>query len=276
MKFINKQLAKRAAPVRLFVFTGVLSIVWLPLAIPIYLALKNNPNLATILTMALLFLELLCLWQLWGKYVYREPKIFARYGLIVSAANLQEFVGGLTIGFGFCWSLFIFEAVCGWIDIASSELNLVKVAIEGLFSAFAIAVTEELLFRGWLLDELRRDYKFNTAIGANALIFAVMHFIKPWAEIIRTIVTFPALVLLGIALAIAKQRCHNRLGMPIGLHAGLVWGYYIVNVGELITYSDRVPVWITGIDNNPIAGIVGLTFLSVLTRVISRFRIKAD
>lgn len=60
----------------------------------------------------------------------------------------------------------------------------------------------------------------------------------------------------------------NRLGISIGLHAGLVWGYYIVNVGQLIEYSNQVPVWVTGIDGNPIAGVMGLLFLSGLTGII--------
>jgi len=29
--------------------------------------------------------------------------------------------------------------------------------------------------------------------------------------------------------------------LPIGLHSGLVWGYYIINVGQLVEYSGQVP-----------------------------------
>ncbi len=226
--------------------------------------------------MGLMFLELLCLWQLWGKYVYGETNIFTKYGLVTTTANLREFANGLAIGFCFCLSLFFLEAVCGWIKVVSPSLNLLKVTLEGFFSALGIAVAEELLFRGWLCDELRRDYPTRIAIGANALLFAVLHFIKPINEIIRTLVTFPALVILGIALVKAKLRCKNRLGISIGIHAGLVWGYYIVNVGQLVIYSDRVPAWITGIDRNPIAGITGLIFLTILTLGISRFRFRTN
>jgi hypothetical protein len=50
----------------------------------------------------------------------------------------------------------------------------------------------------------------------------------------------------------------------MGLHGGLVWGYYILNVGELVKYSDTVPTWITGIDRNPLAGVMGILFLILL------------
>jgi hypothetical protein len=54
------------------------------------------------------------------------------------------------------------------------------------------------------------------------------------------------------------------LGFPIGLHGGLVWGYYIINVGELVKYSGQVPDWVTGVNNNPLQGVMGVLLMSVL------------
>ncbi|MBE9042836.1 CPBP family intramembrane metalloprotease [Pleurocapsales cyanobacterium LEGE 10410] len=257
------------APVRLLIFIGVLSILWLPLAIPIYWLLRYDSNLASILTMALLFVELLFFWRFWGKSVHNEAHIFARYGLVRSSRNSQEFLKGLAIGLWFCLGLFIVEALLGWIEVTTPSASLLKIVVEGWLSAVGIGLAEELLFRGWLLDELQRDYDKKTCIYLSATIFALAHFLKPITEIIRTAVTFPALVLLGIALVLAKYRHGDRLGICIGIHGGLVWGYYIVNVGELIEYSDRVPVWVTGIDGNPIAGVMGLIFLAGLTLIVS-------
>lgn len=153
----------------------------------------------------------------------------------------------------------------GWIDIVQPSSNLIKIIIEGWCSAVGIAFAEELLFRGWLLDELQRDYGKKICIWVTAIAYAIAHFLKPLEEIMRTAVTFPALVLLGIALVLAKYKYGDRLGMSIGIHGGLVWGYYVVNVGQLIEYTNKVPVWVTGIDGNPIAGVMGLVFLSGLT-----------
>ena len=255
---------------RLLCFIGVLSILWLPLAIPINLWLGSDRNLATIVTMSLLFVELLFLWKLWGKFVYRDNNIFARYGLEISRRNIIELGKGLAMGFWLCLSLFIVEAAMGWVEIRPTSLTLIKIVLEGLASGLGIALAEELVFRGWLLDELGRDYKTKTTMYLGAFIFALAHFLKPIGEIIRTAVTFPALMLLGVALISAKSKYGDRLGVCIGIHAGLVWGYYIVNVGESIEYSDRVPTWITGIDNNPIAGVMGLIFLTGLTYFYSR------
>ena len=252
---------------RIILFIGVLSFLWLPLAILINWLLRNDSNLATIVSMALLFIELLFFWRLWGKWVHHRANIYVHYGLIASKKNIGEFAEGLVIGFWFCLSLFILEALLGWLEVINAPS--LRVISEGLLSAAGIALAEELLFRGWLLDELQRDYGRKASIYLSAGIFALAHFFKPIEEIIRTAVTFPALVLLGIALVRAKYRHGDRLGIAIGIHAGLVWGYYIVNVGQIIEYTNKVPVWVTGIDGNPIAGVMGLIFLTVLVWAIS-------
>ena len=265
----GKKIAQFSAPVRLSIFIGVLSFLWLPLAIPIYWLLRENSNLASILTMMLLFVELLWLWQFWGKAVHGEVNIYTRYGLVRSGRNISEFVRGIALGFWLCLGLFITEALLGWIEVIAPSASLLRIIAEGWLSAIAIATAEELLFRGWLLDELQRDYGKKICIWVTAIAYGGAHFLKPIEEVIRTAVTFPALILLGIALVLAKYNHGDRLGICIGIHAGLVWSYYIVNVGQLIEYSDRVPAWVTGIDGNPIAGVMGLVFLAGLVFLIS-------
>jgi membrane protease YdiL (CAAX protease family) len=260
-----KKISEFSAPLRLAIFLGALSVFWLPLALPIYWLLRSDSNLASILTMGLLFVELLFGWQFWGRFVHGDRHIYTRYGLAKNSSNTREFWQGLAIGFWLCLGLFITEALLGWIDIIQPSTSLIRIIIEGWFSAVGIALAEELLFRGWLLDELQRDYGQKICIWVTAIAYALAHFIKPMEEIIRTAVTFPALVLLGIALVLAKYQHGDRLGISIGIHGGLVWGYYIVNVGQLIKYNSHIPDWVTGIDGNPIAGVMGLIFLSGLT-----------
>ena len=81
-------------------------------------------------------------------------------------------------------------------------------------------------------------------------------------------------MLLGYILVVAKRTHKNLLGISIGIHGGLVWAYYIINVGGLVKYNQQVPVWVTGIDNNPIAGVMGLIFLSLLLFLIKKFNSK--
>lgn len=249
---------------RLLSFLVCLLIVWLPLAIPLNFILASDRNLATIVIMGLLLVDFIVLQKLWGNYIYQQPKIFTSYGLIPNRLNGIDLLSGLAIGVTFCWSLFLVEAILGWVTINPADISLVKIVTEGLLSALGIGFAEELVFRGWLLTELEQDYRKKQSLWLNSLIFALAHFIKPLGEIIRTLVTFPAYILLSLALVWAKWSKRDRLGISIGLHSGLVWGYYILNVGKLLEYTEKVPNWVTGIDGNPIAGILGLIFLMAL------------
>ena len=255
---------------RLICFVGVLAILWLPLAIPIYIFFQQDPNLASILTMVLLFFELLWFWQVWGKVIHQEKDIFSCYGLIRSRKNSSDFLKGLAIGFYCCLSLYIVEGALGWIEVVTSSVSLGKIVAEGLLSAIGIALAEELLFRGWLLDELSRDYSKKTCLWVGSITFAIAHFLKPIDEIVRTAVNFPALVLLGMILILAKYNNCDRLGICIGIHGGLILTYYIIDVGQLIEYTNQVSSWVTGIDGNPIGGIMGLIFLSALLWIIGK------
>lgn len=223
--------------------------------------------------MGLLAIAFLLFIRFWGKWVYRQPRMFARYGLSLTRGNAIALLNGLSIGLIFVLGLFALMGIPGWLQFQPAS-NLPRVVAEGLLSALGIAFAEELFFRGFLLDELERDYSPSTSLWADAIIFATLHFLKPIAEIFRTFPQFPGLILLGLALVWAKRSRRNHLGIAIGLHAGLVWGYYILNVGQLVQYSDRVSPWITGVDGNPVAGamgLLGLSFLAVWMRARSLF-----
>lgn len=249
---------------RIVFFLLCLALIWLPIAIPLNRILHENPNLSTIATMGLLLIQFILLQKLWGKYIYRQPFIFQEYGLKCDRIGIITFIQGLAIGFSFCSGLFITQAIFGWLTISNSEESLLKIVIEGLLSAAGIAFAEELVFRGWILKEIERDFSKNTGLWCSSILFAVAHFLKPISEIIRTSIAFPALLILGLSLVWAKRAYGDRLSIAVGIHGGLVWSYYILNVGNLITYTDRVPEWITGINGNPIAGVFGLSWMAVL------------
>lgn len=212
---------------------------------------------------------------LWGKWLYRDKRVLYTYGLTFTRQTGLELLQGLTIGLLSLLLLFVVQGGLGWLTWQMPASALPQVVLEGLLIGLGTGFAEELVFRGWILDELQRDYSDTVSLWADSSLFAVLHFIKPLPEAIRTFPQFPGLVLLGLALVWAKRSTRRqmrvtgvqhqgRLGLPIGLHAGLVWGYYIINVGHLARYSGQVPEWFTGIDQNPLAGLVGLVFLVLL------------
>jgi membrane protease YdiL (CAAX protease family) len=248
---------------RVGVFLLGLAVIWIPLALPLHLLLRSDPNTETIATMGLLFSEFFILVWFWGRRVKKRDRPFAYYGLVWTRHNSLYCLHGLALGVGMTIALFLTMAACGWVEFVTAN-HVVRVMIEGLGVALGVGLAEEFVFRGWLLDELETDYSPPVALWSSAVLFAIAHYFKPVEEMIRTFPQFPSLTLLGAILVWAKRRAKNRLGFAIGLHGGLVWGYYIINVGQLVEYRDRVPPWVTGIDRNPIAGLLGITFLIAL------------
>lgn len=270
------------APFRILIFLLTLVLLWLPLAAPLYLW-GSDRNFVSIITLILLYAEFLILIQIWGQQVYHQSHLLKRYGLVWNSPNYQNFLRGLMIGLISLFSLFILEGILGFVRWQFPTVQLIKFTIEGFLVATGIGFAEELFFRGWLLDELQRNYSAQISLWASSLIYAGLHFIKPLEEIQRTWLQFPGLVILGLIFvwaklaflpsALIKGGTENQmltsypsgwLGLPMGLHAGLVWGYYIINVGQLVSYSQQIPDWITGIDKNPLAGVMGLFCLGAI------------
>ena len=270
MKLNLTIIANYPVPLRLGIFIIFLLILWLPIAIPLYLLLQDDPNLTTIVTMAILYLEFIGLLFVWNKKVYKIKFWWRDYGLVFTRKNGIELLNSLSLGLFFTFGLFIIEAIFGWGKFVQPGANFTRIIFEGLLSALGLGLAEELVFRGWLLEELKKGYSRNIVVVTNGLIFAILHFIRPIGEVIRTFPQFPALFLLGVTLVWAKIGHSNRLGICIGLHGGLVWGYYIINVGKIVDYTGQVSTLVTGIDNNPLAGIMGLIGLGLLSLLMRR------
>lgn len=265
------KLRSHAAPIRIGIFAFILLLVWLPIALPLHWLIRDR-NLSTVLTLVILYVQFLVWVRYWGQQVHREHQVLRTYGLEFSRANGIYVLRGLGIGFSSVVLLLTLQTLAGWIQWQPPSVEILRIIVEGLIVSLAIGFAEELLFRGWMLDELQRDYTPVAALWANAILFAALH-LRLW--------TFPALVLLGVALVWAKRshshlwlgKRYNLLGLPIGIHAGLVWGNYIVEVGQLTRYADWVPSWVTGIDRNPLAGLVGIAFLGGLAFSVWRYAI---
>jgi uncharacterized protein len=257
------RLARWSAPIRLLAFLLLVVLAWLPIAV-LLVRLIADANTETIATMSLLFVGFLIGIRQWGRRVHQDPRIFRTYGLVWTRQNGRELLVGLGLGLSSLFGLFLVQGWLNWVAWQPISIGLGRVILEGLLAGLGTGFAEELVFRGWMLDELERDYAPKTALWVSSLLFAVLHFLKPLTEVIRTFPQFPGLLLLGLALVWAKRSTQERLGLPIGLHAGLVWGYYIVQVGALATYTQTVPEWMTGIDQNPLAGLAGLVLLSGL------------
>jgi uncharacterized protein len=262
MKAFFAKLAHKPAPLRIGWFVLILGLLWAPFALPVQLLVPRvlDQNWAALLTMPWLYLLFIAWAVLWGRWVHGQPNQLKNYGMRQRKRLLYEWLGGLGIGYGVVLLLYELQGAIGWTRWVNPVLAPPTLLLTGLVVATVVAVVEELFFRGWLLDELTRDYKPDLALGVTSVIYALLHCLR----IVPASLQLIALAFLGLALGLAKRSTHGRLGLSIGLHSGLVWGYYVLNVGRFFQYTGRAPEWLTGFERNPLAGLLGILTMGLL------------
>ena len=148
----------------------------------------------------------------------------------------------------------------GWIGIISP-----KILLNGILLVIGIGFAEELIFRGWLLEELKIQFGLKKAVISQAFLFSIVHigFDMPFMQMISILF---GLFLLGILLSFIRLKDDNCLWGCIGLHGGLVGTWFIVNNG-LIELSNVAPIWLVGpgnINTNPLGGFYAINLLIIL------------
>ncbi len=260
---------------RILLFIAGLIGLWLPVTLVWMLATGWRPG-AEFQTHQLLGASIILyaaiLSVLWFIAHRLDARSLSQYGLQRDRTNLGLLGLGIAIGATGIALLMSFEASLGWLrwDL-SNTAGVGRAILEGLLVALGVGFIEELLFRGFLLHTFERAYGAIRASLITAIFFAVTHFIKAPEVIIATWPQFPGLVAMGLVLALARYKAGGRLGLSVGLHAGWVWAYYIVNTQNLVVYGQPgIAEWLTGIGRNPLAGLAGIVFLLLTGTLVAR------
>jgi uncharacterized protein len=264
-------IANLPAPVRILLFLVVLVVCWAPFARVIYGYFNTardmtDPgvlNLLNILVMGGLGGMFIVMLPWWNQAVYDRKKPFEFFGLVGSQRNFLGFLQGWGMGFSSLLSLYFIQGLLGLLEWQPVTIPLGQLLGGGLLSSVGVGFIEELVFRGWILAELEADYSLLVSMWSNALIFAALHFIKPLNAMLIMLPQFPGLTIMGLLMILAKRSQQNLLGVSIGLHAGTIGVVYLIDVGKMVKYTNRVPDWITG-GGTPAAGLMGIIGLMFL------------
>jgi membrane protease YdiL (CAAX protease family) len=265
------RLSKLKTPGRLLLFLGMIVLLWVPFA-SIWLfgtgwtwgkELTNTQNIGTTV---LLYLTIPTV--LWGFSKFLDHKPFSQYGLVRDRRNFLGFGLGLSLGSVLYASLLLIQGAFGWITFDLSHLQtagpLPLLLLTGFVEGVGIAFMEELLFRGFLVNQFGRDYGLTSAQYLTSLVFAVTHFIRPLDAILATWPQFLGLWAFGLVLVYCRWWTNNRLGLGIGFHGGCVWVLVLVNSIGLVKYTGTISPLVTGVTpGNPLTGFIGLFFLGI-------------
>jgi membrane protease YdiL (CAAX protease family) len=231
---------------------------WLPLVaiLAITLNWQIDKSLQTEQKIPLLVsLYLLVPLILWG-FQWLKLGSFTDYGLVGKVSVVSSFFLGFSLGVFGLGIVFFGQLYVGWCYLEKSHFKLIpsNLLIISLVALFVGGI-EELIFRGFLLTKLEQNYSIWLGAIISSLIFAVLHLLWEQKE---TIPQLPGLWLMGMVLVLARLADDNNLGIAWGLHAGWVWAIATIDTAELITYTDKVSPWVTGINKKPLAGLTGI------------------
>ncbi len=271
-----------SAAIRIIVFFLLWLGIWLPLAIPCVIALNwrppqpLNPNQKIVLLASLYLIAPGILWNL----AQLEDSSLANWGLLWQPKLLISLGWGLSIGLAGLILLFGLQRLFNWIVWPSSDRtnasdpngssdrkipSFQTVLIPTFLLAVWIGGTEELIFRGFLFNQLQQNNSIWLAASLSSAIFAGLHLVWGWRDALPQL---PGLWLMGMVLVLALWGDGGQLGLAWGLHSGWVWAIAVVDSVPLITYTKHSPDWLVGFGEKPLAGVMGLSLLLVTGVVV--------
>ena len=204
----------------------------------------------------------------WAALRWSEPRPWAALG--IRGAKPQEqpapaaaLLKGLLIAAGLLMvitSVVLIDGSGNW----RGEVDATQLT-NAVLLCLGVGFAEELIFRSWLWTELQEMIGSRRAALAQASIFSLVHtrFNLGLGAMGGLLI---GLFLLGMVLARQRQSDRGSLWGCIGLHGGLVAGWFLLQNG-LLQLSPNAPPWLVGPGGhspNPLGGLIGILSLLIL------------
>ena len=230
---------------------------------------SNNLSIIGTIITYLLFLILL---PSWARIRWKTNHVWLDIGLDFhnKLRALKIFFNGLMLSFCILLPFFLFILFCGWID----NFNYIKFnsLLDVVLLIAGVVFAEELIFRGWLLEEMVLLFGLKRGIILQSAIFSLAHY-RSDIGLIALIPFLSALFLFGLVLTLRRTIDKGSIWGCIGLHGGLVGIWYLFDSGFAV-FSIDTPFYLLGPSSemvNPLAGIAGITILMIIIFSQRRF-----
>jgi membrane protease YdiL (CAAX protease family) len=220
----------------------------------------------------------------WIARRFLDRRSFPSLGFRFDRHTLPDLGLGMVLPALMMGLIYICEWAFGWLRFEAWAWNVVSweeiyYNLISMLAAFiAVGYYEELLSRGYHLQNLKDGLNLHWAVFISSLGFSVLHLDNPHAGWPSTLGILAA----GYFLAYGWIRT-GQLWLPIGLHIGWnffegpIFGFPVsgLNTFRLIHHSIHGPTMITGGDFGPEAGLILLPAIVVgalLIRLYTRRR----
>ena len=210
----------------------------------------------------------------WAALRWSEAQPWRRLGLIARKPRARiDHVISLGIGLlmstaliGLIVSLLVFTGNGSW----RGNLDI-QAILNSLLLALGVGFAEELIFRAWLWEELTKILGSRGGLLSQAALFSLVHTrfnlgFRPMLGLLT------GLFLLGLILALLRLRDQGSLWGCIGLHGGLVGGWFLTHQ-NLLSIDPNAPIWLVGPGGpnaNPLGGLVAILSLTAIGSLLIR------
>jgi membrane protease YdiL (CAAX protease family) len=175
-------------------------------------------------------------------------------GRVSIGFSLRDWLLGWGVGLGGLAILSAVEILLGWARLGATPIPSVPAALGAFLVATAFGISEEALFRGFMLGLLRKAFAAMAAVWISAATFACLHFLRP-VDPREILVPFVALGTAGALLAACRIRT-GSLWLGIGIHSSWVWFITLLGQQSLLTFPVESRIWTGG--GSPASGILGI------------------
>ncbi len=225
-----------------------------------YISSNDLSIIGTIITF-ILFLSVL---PSWGRIRWKTKHLWPSIGLDLGnkITALRLFFSGFIFSVFLLMILFIFFLLCGWI-VRVDYIKFTQL-LNAIFLIAGIVFAEEIIFRGWLMEEMVLLYGLRRGIIFQATIFSLAHY-RSDIGLLALIPFLTGLFLFGIVLTLRRTIDRGSLWGCIGLHGGLVGIWYLFDSG-MVSFSAEIPYFLLGPSKNmvnPIGSVLGITILLI-------------
>jgi len=220
---------------------------------------SNNLSIIGTIISFIMFLAVL---PSWGSIRWETNNLWLSLGLTVNNkfTALKIFLSGFIFSVFLIFILCIFCFICGWID----RLDYIKFTelLNAILLIVGIVFAEEIVFRGWLMEEMALLFGVRRGIILQSTIFSLAHF-RSDIGLLALIPFLTGLFLFGLVLNLRRTIDRGSLWGCIGLHGGLVGIWYLFDSGMVI-FSIDTPYFVLGPSRNmvnPVGSVIGITIL---------------
>jgi membrane protease YdiL (CAAX protease family) len=217
-----------------------------------------------------------------------DKRSFVSLGLSLKGVWLKDIFTGIGISMLMMGLIFIIALSSNWVEVGGfswttdGSSKSIGQTILWLLIFILVGWQEELLSRGYQLQNISEGMNLTWGVLISSTAFALSHLLNPGANWISTFGIFLAGLFLSLGYILTGQ-----LWLPIGLHIGwnffegVVFGFPVsgLNPYALVKVSLTGPEIWTGGQFGPEAGLLLLPALllgAILVFIYSKNRIKND